>query len=133
MRARSGSTRSPRGARPPRRMHRGPGSRCRRSSRASVTSRRSCSAPERPRWFHVTLPRMNLPDGIKHAVEIGASAFFECLSVDPSEEELENLGATYQGIGDDAASPADAQRYIADHSAWDDGSEKESTPGATYE
>src|SRR3569833_742851 len=76
---------------------------------------------------------MNLTDGIKHAVEIGASEVFEWSSVDPSEEELENLGATYQGIGDDAASPADAQRYIADLSEWDDGSVKDSTPVATFE
>ncbi|HUS33345.1 MAG TPA: hypothetical protein VMZ53_32805 [Kofleriaceae bacterium] len=75
---------------------------------------------------------MNLPDGIKHAVHMGANEFVEWLSVDPSEEELENLGATYQSVGEDAAPPDAAKQYIADLKAWDDGDTSQS-PGAKFE
>ncbi len=65
---------------------------------------------------------MNLPDGIKHAIQLGANEAFMEWTCDPSEDNLEQLGASYQGIGEAAASEADAARYIADLASWDDGS-----------
>ncbi|MBA3459963.1 MAG: hypothetical protein H0T46_08375 [Deltaproteobacteria bacterium] len=73
---------------------------------------------------------MNLPDGIKHAVHMGANeALVEWLSVDPSEEELESLGSSYQSPGDDVVPPDEAKRYIDDLKKWDDGTVA-SSPGA---
>ena len=65
---------------------------------------------------------MNIPDGIKHAVHMGANEAFMEWTCDPSEDNLEQLGASYQEIGEDAATEADAARHIADLAAWDDAS-----------
>ncbi len=75
---------------------------------------------------------MNLPDGIKHAVHMGANEAFMEWTCDPTEDNLEQLGASYQDIGEDAASDADAARYIADLAAWHDGS-IEGSPATTFE
>jgi hypothetical protein len=75
---------------------------------------------------------MNLPDGIKHAVQLGANEAILEWTCDPTEAALDTLGASYQAIGDDAANAGDAKRYIADLAAWDDGTTTGS-PGAKFE
>jgi hypothetical protein len=75
---------------------------------------------------------MNLPDGIKHAVQMGANEAILEWTCDPTEDGLDALGTSYQAIGDDAANAADAKRFIADLAAWDDGTATGS-PGAKFE
>ena len=70
---------------------------------------------------------MNLPDGIKHAVHMGANEAFLEWIFDPTEEYLDTLGGSYQGIGD-GAPDAQANAFIADLAAWDDGTS--ASPGA---
>ena len=66
---------------------------------------------------------MNLPEGIKHAVHMGANEAFLEWTCDPTEENLETLGSSYQEVVDETTiSDADATRFIADLAAWDDGS-----------
>jgi hypothetical protein len=72
---------------------------------------------------------MNLPDGIKHAVHMGANEAFMEWIFDPTEEYLDTLGGSYQGMGADAVPAAEAKQYVADLKAWDDGKSAKS-PGA---
>ena len=69
---------------------------------------------------------MNLPDGIKHAVVMGANeAFNEWLfsAQDDPAGALETLGSSYQEVTTpDMFSEDDARRFVADLAAWDDGS-----------
>jgi hypothetical protein len=66
---------------------------------------------------------VNLPEGIKHAVHMGANEAFLEWTCDPTEENLETLGSSYQEVVDETTiSDADATRFIADLAAWDDGS-----------
>lgn len=64
---------------------------------------------------------MNLPDGIKHAIHMEANQAFLEWPCDPTEDGLEQLGASYQGVGEGAVPDGDAERYIADLAAWNDG------------
>jgi hypothetical protein len=66
---------------------------------------------------------MNLPEGIKHAVHMGANEAFLEWTCDPTEENLETLGSSYQEVVDETTiTDEDATRFIADLAAWDDGS-----------
>lgn len=56
---------------------------------------------------------MNLPESIKHAVHMGANEAFLEWTCDPTEENLETLGGSYQSIGADGDT--------ADLAAWGDG------------
>ena len=56
---------------------------------------------------------MNLPEGIKHAVHMGANEAILEWTCDPTEENLGHLGASYQEIG--------ATGDTSDLAAWDDG------------
>jgi hypothetical protein len=68
---------------------------------------------------------MNLPDGLKHAVKMGADeVFLEWLdlSKDDPEGALESLGASYQeDFRPDRFAEDDVIRWVADLAAWDDG------------
>lgn len=55
---------------------------------------------------------MNLPEGIKHAVHMGANEALLEWTCDPTEGGLEALGASYQEIGADGDT--------TDLAAWDD-------------
>src|SRR5438093_5045835 len=68
---------------------------------------------------------MNLPNGIKHAVQMGANeVFLEWLDVrgDDPEEALASLGASYQEVTTPEMFTEDqARELVADLAAWDDG------------
>lgn len=69
---------------------------------------------------------MNLPDGIKHALQMGANeVFYEWLDLqaDDPEGALASLGASYQEVvTPEMLTEEQAERYVADLAAWDDGS-----------
>lgn len=69
---------------------------------------------------------MNLPAGIKHAVEMGANeVFLEWieLQADDPEGALEGLGASYQDvITPDMFTEDEVHGFVSDLAAWDDGS-----------
>lgn len=70
---------------------------------------------------------MNLPDGLKHAIEIGANEVF----VEWLDTVIENpdavidgsdIGSTYQGVlSEKDLSEADARKLLADLAPWDRG------------
>jgi hypothetical protein len=69
---------------------------------------------------------MNLPDGIKHAVQMGANeVFYEWIDLHGEDPDgaLESLGASYQEITTpDMFNEEQARQLVADLAAWDDGS-----------
>jgi len=65
---------------------------------------------------------MNLPEGIKHAVSMGANEVFiewlDAIAEDP-ESVLDDLGSTYQGImTPDLITEPDARRMLGELAAW---------------
>jgi hypothetical protein len=65
---------------------------------------------------------MNLPEGIKHAVSMGANEVFiewlDAIAEDP-ESVLDDLGTTYQGVmTPELISETDARRMIGELGAW---------------
>ena len=68
---------------------------------------------------------MNLPDGLKHAVQMGADeVFLEWLDLsrDDPEGALASLGASYQEVfRPDRFPEDDVVRWVEDLAAWDDG------------